>query len=160
MATSPARKPTAAKRTPARRAAAPAPAAESPTGELNEGDQEWIARHNAIANGEDTPAAQAEAMLEDLPEGAVAVPLGPHGDLVHVIPRRNWRSSALTCLHEGNLDGWAQLCLHEPDYKIWIGVDPTVGEVMDMLEVWQKLTGEDLGKADVQRGSLRNGRRR
>jgi hypothetical protein len=160
MASSPARKTTAAKRAPARRGPSAAPAAPAEPVELEPDDQEWIARHQAIANGEDTPAAQAEALLEDLPEGAVAVPLGPHGDLVHVIPRRNWRSSALTCLHEGNLDGWAQLCLHEPDYKIWIGVDPTVGEVMDMLEVWQKLTGEDLGKADVQRGSLRNGRRR
>jgi hypothetical protein len=161
MATSPARKSTPAKRQPARRppsTPAAEPKVEGPP--LTDGDRKWIEEQTALANGGDVPAAQAETVLEDIPDGAVAVPLGPHGDLVHVIPRGQWRASALSSLHEGNLDAWAQLCLFEPDYKIWIGVDPTVDEVMEMLEVWQKLTGEDLGKADVQRGSLRNGRRR
>jgi hypothetical protein len=160
MATSPARKTTPAKRQPARRAPS-APAQDKAEGPpLTDDDKERHAKQRALADGGDVPAAQAETALEDIPDGAVAVPLGPHGDLVHVIPRGRWRASAMSALHEGNLDAWAQMCLFEPDYNTWIGVDPTVDEVMAMLEVWQKLTGDDLGKADVQRGSLRNGRRR
>lgn len=110
---------------------------------------------------EPVPAAQAETAIEDIPDGAIAVPLGPHGDVVHLLPRRNWSSSALTALHQGDLEAWASKCLHKPDYeRIWVGLDPTVGEAEDMLRQWQELTGDDVGKASARRGSLRNGRRR
>jgi hypothetical protein len=165
MGTTPSRRPAAKRATPAaRKAAAPAkhpqPEPEpQPQQALTVSDREWLDRQQALASG-GAVAAQAETLLEDIPDGAVAVPLGPHGDLVHVIPRGQWRASALSMLNEGDLDGWARMCLHKPDYDVWVGVDPTVDEVMEMFEAWQKLTGEDLGKANAQRGSLRNGRRR
>jgi hypothetical protein len=134
--------------------------AEAAAGPSSESDRKWIDRRERLAS-EPEPAAQAETAIEDLPDGAVAVPLGPHGDIVHVLPRRQWASSALTALHGGDLEEWARRCLHGPDYEnIWVGLDPTVGEIEDMLRTWQELTGEDVGKASVQRGSLRNGRRR
>jgi hypothetical protein len=124
------------------------------------GDQAWIDQHTAHADG-DVPDAQAETEIEDIPDGAIVVPLGPNGDLVHVLPRRQWKSSALEALHNGNIEYWARMCLHRPDYEnIWVGLDPDIDEVTQMFAEWNKLTGDNVGKATVPRGSLRNGRSR
>lgn len=160
MAATAPRKTTPRKRAPAKAAAPQVDAEASPNGVLTPEDKEWVERHKRLAS-DPVPAAQAETDIEDIPDGAVAVPLGPNGDIVHILPRRRWRSSALLDLHQGNLEEWAKKCLHRPDYETtWVGLDPDLGEVEEMLKAWQELTGEDVGKASVPRGSLRNGRRK
>lgn len=158
-----ARKATAAKKTASKAAAAPPAAAPpepepDPAAHLTPGDQQWVDRHTALAEG--TPMSN-EVMLEDIPDGYVAAPLGPYGDVVHVKPRAQWRSSHLAALHAGDIEAWAQGCLLESDYqKVWVGLDPTLEEVQEMMRTWSRLTGNpDPGKSPVQRGSLRSGRR-
>jgi hypothetical protein len=161
MPATPQRK-TPTKRAPRKTAAAPAPApAGSPDGgHLTAADKAWLDQQQALA-ADGAPDAQLETGTEQIPDGAIIVPLGPHGDLVHILPRGQWPSSALSALHDGDTETWAQKCLYRPDYDhIWVGVDPTVDEIADMMRAWTRLTGEDPGKVQTQRGSLRNGRRR
>ncbi len=155
-----------AKKAPAKAAAKPAAADPEPTtpdpeAHLTEGDKAWVDRHTALASGDEESPMAAEVAVEDIPDGHVAVPLGPHGDIVHIKPRTQWRSSHLAALHSGNLEEWAAGVLFRPDYdRIWVGLDPTVDEVQAMLRTWSQLTGQpDPGKSPVTRGSLRNGRR-
>lgn len=126
----------------------------------------------ADAQGDTTEPApvddmQAETEVELIPPGYLAVPIG--GRVVHVQPRGAWYSSTLNYLNTGDIESWAAEALWR-DGKIdeytdvWCEINeghgPTLDEFGDMMALWQKLTGDDVGKAPLSRASLRRTRRR
>jgi pyruvate/2-oxoglutarate dehydrogenase complex dihydrolipoamide acyltransferase (E2) component len=156
-------RPTAAKKTAPRKrttpkaAAAPA-AAPAPT--LEKSDQEWLDRHTALALDPES-ALQAEVAMEDIPDGAVAVPIGDGGDIVHIRRRGEWRSSTVQALRTGDFEGWASAALAPGEYEnVWQKLDPFIDDITAMFETWGALTGQNAGKAPAPPTSSRNTARR
>jgi len=51
------------------------------------------------------------------------------GREIHVPPVRKWRSSALSALRNGDMQGWAEGTLDDEDWEIWEQVDPNLEEI-------------------------------
>lgn len=108
-------------------------------------------------------AVRADANNNDDDETtAVAVPLGD--DVVHVLPFKDWPSSAIRALREGDFDTWAEKCLasseDHDDYETWAERDPTVAEVDEFFAAWEEATGENVGKSRASRRSSKPKRKR
>lgn len=100
----------------------------------------------------------------DYPDGAVAVPLeGAKGrrGVVHILPVDDWPSSAMSALHVGDFESWADGCLALDDYEqVWMDLDPSIGQVKALMDEWKALTGQDTGKSNRSPRSLRRTARR
>lgn len=111
----------------------------------------------------------AEPVLDGLPEGTVAVPLGEDGPLVRVLPVEEWSSSAQEDLSYGRFDSWAEDALARDDSRddyeeVWLeardGRGPNVRMINEMFQSWRKATGQDTGKSRAVRRSSGRTRRR
>ena len=96
--------------------------------------------------------------VSEIPDGAIAVPIC--GEIVHILDPASWFSSSMTALHQGDYDSWAEECLAPGDYaNVWCqlndGRGPRISEVTGAMEVYQRLTGQDLGKSRPSLNSLR-----
>ena len=69
----------------------------------------------------------------DLDVEWVEVPLGPNHNMIRVMPSRLWRSSTLRDLNNGQFDDWAYHCLDDASYTTWQDLDPTVGDIQNMM---------------------------
>lgn len=110
------------------------------------------------------PAAQAETEAEQntRPDGAVPVRLGAaDGVDVWVPDRRQWRNSALSALHAGDFQRWADSCLTEQDAEAWEDYDPTLEEIEEFFGArLPAAMGEDPGKQGRSRRGSSGTRRR
>jgi hypothetical protein len=93
---------------------------------------------------------------------------------VRVLPERDWPSSAVQDLNGGDFHSWAEKCLADDteyddddqliagsdDGQLWLDTDPTLGEVEDFFEAWEKATGQNRGKSRPAARSSRRTRRR
>src|SRR5690606_8326124 len=97
---------------------------------------------------EGAPAAQREVHAEQAArtDGAVKVHLGgSDGIAVWVPPRNMWRNSALTALHQGNFQLWADATLTEEDAVAWEDYDPTLQEIEEFFVRLNTATGDEPG---------------
>jgi hypothetical protein len=101
------------------------------------------------------PAIEAETAAGDEP---VAVLLD--GLTVHVKPVKQWRSSGLRALREGDFQTWAEKCLEPESVDVWLDLDPTIGDVESFFEQWQELSGQSAGKSPVSPRSSKTTRMR
>jgi hypothetical protein len=100
-------------------------------------------------------AIEAEAVAG---EGPVTVELA--GEPIEVLPVRQWRSSALRALREGDFEDWAERSLTENGHEKWLEVDPTIEEVEAFFEAWGEKSGERVGKSSPSRRSSTRTRKR
>lgn len=119
----------------------------------------------ALEQATDAQRAEAETAAEppEIPPGSVAVPLA--GELIHVIPRMEWTTSAVKAVQQGDFDEWAWQCLAPGEFdKVWSamngGYGPKLGDVTTMFDEWGEITGESVGKARALPPSLRSTARR
>lgn len=85
-----------------------------------------------------TPA-EAEARAADLP---VTVRLAD--TTVDIPPLWQWPAAGIPALLSEAYDDWAYLVLPEWEYRRWVDVDPTVDEVDDALDDWERLSGQSI----------------
>jgi hypothetical protein len=98
-----------------------------------------------------------EALADD---DLVRVPLGPSEEIVECLPSRQWRSSATRALNEGDFETWAEKCLTNDGYDVWVEVDPTVEEIEEFFEAFKAAEGiHPLQSRASRRASMRNRRR-
>ncbi len=128
-------------------------------------DAAWLALQTGPVPVNPTVAddMRAEVVAENIPDGAVAVPLC--GEILHILDAREWFSSANNALNVGDFEGWAQECLAGDEYeRLWCrmndGRGPRLGEITDMFETYRTVTGNDPGKSRPSPNSLRRMQRR
>jgi hypothetical protein len=90
---------------------------------------------------------EADAVLSA--DESVTVQLAGHN--VEVLPLRQWRSSGVKALREGDFEVWSQRCLAEGSRSTWLDVDPTIAEIEAMFEQWSRLTGQSPGESPASR---------
>lgn len=81
---------------------------------------------------DDEPEAESAAEKEakrELVQGELA------GRPIYVPPTKQWRSSAMHHLRNGDFQSWAESVLDDDDYDIWIEVDPTLEEIEAFFEL-------------------------
>lgn len=81
---------------------------------------------------------QAEALLGQ--HDPVEVQLGEQ--TVTVLPLRQWRTSGIKALREGDFETWASKCLTPESWPVWQRIDPTLDEVETMFAAWSTATGQ------------------
>lgn len=101
------------------------------------------------------PAIEAETAAGDEP---VAVVLD--GQTLHVKPVKQWRSSGLRALREGDFQTWAETCLEADSVNVWLDIDPTIGDVETFFEQWAEQSGQNVGKSSASPRSSKNIRTR
>jgi hypothetical protein len=102
-----------------------------------------------------TEAIEAEVAAGD---ESVAVDLA--GETLYVKPVRQWRSSALRALRDGDFEAWAETSLDEESAEAWVDIDPTVEQVEQFFTDWGKLSGQTMGKSSTSRRSSTRTRKR
>ncbi len=96
---------------------------------------------------------------EPIPAGSVEVSLC--GKTVYVLPRPQWRSSAVSALNRGDFDMWAQACLaRDADFDLWLQLDPMIEEIGSFFDSWGEATGQNSGKSRGSKASFVTIRRR
>lgn len=86
----------------------------------------------AVQPPDDEPEAESAAEKEarrELVQGELA------GRPIYVPPTKQWRSSAMHALRNGDFQSWAEVVLDDDDYDVWIEVDPTLEQIEDFFEV-------------------------
>lgn len=100
------------------------------------------------------PSAQEHEAKGELVQGTLA------GQTIYVPPVKQWRSSALHQLREGDFDEWAKATLADDDWEIWEDVDPTMQEIEDFFSSVNTGLGADRGNSRASRRSRKNTRTR
>lgn len=101
------------------------------------------------------PAIQAEVLAGDEP---VLVLLD--GTSIYVKPVKQWRTSGLRALREGDFDKWAETCLVEDSVETWTEIDPTIGDVEIFFQHWAEMSGQTVGKSPASPRSSTSTRKR
>lgn len=65
------------------------------------------------------------------------------GQVLHVLPVMQWKTSAIHALREGDIELWAQKCLTPDAYAKWTKVDPDMGQAETFLTAWGEKSGTD-----------------
>lgn len=86
----------------------------------------------AVQPVDDEPEAETAAEKEakrELVQGELA------GRPIFVPPTKQWRSSALHALRNGDFQSWAEAVLDDDDYDTFVELDPTLEQIEDFFEV-------------------------
>lgn len=93
-------------------------------------------------------AEQPAEQVRDIPDGAIPVPLA--GTTVVITRPGGWTTATNDALRFGDWNTWAERALVAEDVPVWYGLNggegPTNDQVLEMLDVWQRLTVNSLGK--------------
>jgi hypothetical protein len=82
------------------------------------------------------------------------------GEEVRIIPPGAWRQSWQRLLNSNQVGAFMEIVLHPDDYELFVELDPTNGEVGELINEAAERAGESLGKSSGPALSSRRTRRR
>lgn len=86
---------------------------------------------------------QAEAEKKLDPNASEIVEVDWEGQVLHVLPVMQWKTSAIHALREGDVELWAEKSLTPDAYVKWKKVDPDMGQAEAFLTAWGERSGTD-----------------
>lgn len=82
------------------------------------------------------------------------------GRMVSVPPVKQWRSSALKALRDGDFETWAKVTLDDDGWEHWQEIDPTLQQVEDYFTAINPGLGTNPGNSRASRRASARTRRR